>query len=657
VSTSGPDPGPVYRLRRLPALDALRGLAVIGVLLFHADLLRGGYLGVDLFFVLSGFLITSLLLAEWGERGSIDLRSFWVRRARRLFPALAAVLLAVAVVFALLHATGLAAPSELGRLRGDGLAATFYVANWRTILSGASYWDLFAAPSPLEHLWSLAIEEQFYLLWPLVLLVVLRLSPRRRARSTPLTTNESARRVVVVSLALTALSAGAMWVLYDPRHPSRAYLGTDTRGAAILMGAALAGSLTAWGPVGHDRLVRLLDGAGMVAAVGLAVAWTTLDGQSRWLYRGGFWLTEGAVVVLIACSTLGERSRVARLLARRPLIWCGLISYGLYLWHWPIYVALSPERTGLHGSPLTAVRLLATFAIAIASYRWLEQPIRRQGLRFSTLPRLTRPAIVIPVVAAVVVVALLLATSGVRQTDTPTGSTGDTSSRDLTSWPPPSARPPRATRLLVVGDSVAHSLGPLLAEAAGRPVDPHFVVAERAFPDCSILDDQLMTRSPTFTVNTNGDCDRHWSGDVTELRPELTLVVLGGGFLAQARIDGRWQHPCDDGWRVAYMDELRRQVDLIRAGGSRVALTLAPEPLGPVATLTSSAQVACFNDVIREVAASEPGILLIDLPALVCPEGSCPVTLDDEVVRADGLHYSGPGGRRVAAWILEGLTA
>src|SRR5262245_31240578 len=185
--------GPPRRvgIPHLPALDGLRGLAVIGVLLFHDNQrLKGGYLGVDLFFVLSGYLITSLLLAEFSATARIDLKAFWVRRARRLFPALLALLLAVS-----LYAKVLAAPNELVRIRGDGIATIAYVANWRAIYAGHSYWAMFAAPSPLEHTWSLAIEEQFYVLWPLLTFLVLGVS------------KGSAKALFAVTLGLALLSA------------------------------------------------------------------------------------------------------------------------------------------------------------------------------------------------------------------------------------------------------------------------------------------------------------------------------------------------------------------------------------------------------------------------------------------------------------------
>ena len=217
---------PRSTFRHLPALDGLRGLALLGVLLFHAGgALTGGYLGVDLFFVLSGFLITSLLLAEHHATGRIALGAFWTRRARRLLPALRALMPAVA-----LYGRYLARPEELHALRADALATLAYVANWRAIVSHHSYWDLFTSPSPLEHMWSLSIEEQFYLVWPLLVGGLL---------ATPLAARRGPARALLTTVVFLALASVATTTLiYSSEATSRVYLGTDTRAAGILAGAA-----------------------------------------------------------------------------------------------------------------------------------------------------------------------------------------------------------------------------------------------------------------------------------------------------------------------------------------------------------------------------------------------------------------------------------
>ena len=308
------------RLQHQPALDGLRGLAVAGVLFFHGGHLQGGFLGVDAFFVLSGFLITSLLLVEASERGRISLGAFWARRARRLLPALACVLGAVA-----LYTWLLARPDELATIRGDAFATIGYFANWRAIFNSRDYWSLFRAPSPLDHTWSLAIEEQFYLAWPL-LVAVLAIGARGR---------HAARRVLVTSVALALGSLAWMLVIFDPTNPSRAYFGTDTRVASILVGAALAAWLRLRGPTRSGAVRGALELSAIGALVLLTLAWTRLSGSSTTLYRGGLFLCALSAACVIAAAVHPRRGPVNHLFSFRPLRALGLISYGVYLWHWP----------------------------------------------------------------------------------------------------------------------------------------------------------------------------------------------------------------------------------------------------------------------------------------------------------------------------------
>ncbi|HYU58041.1 MAG TPA: acyltransferase, partial [Actinomycetota bacterium] len=398
----------------MPALDGLRGLAIAGVLLFHADHLTGGYLGVDLFFVLSGFLITSLLLGEWAADGRISLAGFWARRARRLLPALVGVLIGVAV-----YAAVWADARELGRIRGDALATLGYVANWRAIFSGNGYWDVFATPSPLEHTWSLAIEEQFYVVWPLAALAVLW---ARRG---------SARAVLTVALLLGGLSAAWMMLSYTPgADPERVYLGTDTRGAAILFGAALAAAYACWGPPARRVVRGALEVAGVLGAAALTWAWAGLDGRDDRLYRGGFLACAVAAVAVIAAAACPTPGPLGRTLSVAPLRALGAISYGLYLWHWPVYVVLTPQRSGLDGWTLTGVRIAVSVAIAVVSYALLELPIRRGALDAARL------RVVAPSAAVLAMGALLVTTAGARSVPSVPAALSDRPTADAPASPP-----------------------------------------------------------------------------------------------------------------------------------------------------------------------------------------------------------------------------
>ncbi|WP_170319885.1 acyltransferase family protein [Polyangium spumosum] len=616
MSSPAPEQNPLRRatIPHLPALDGLRGLAVLGVLLFHDGRLDGGYLGVDLFFVLSGYLIHSLLLAEWSKTGTIDLKAFWVRRARRLFPALLALLPVVAA-----YAYWLARPEELDRIRKDGLATLAYVANWRAIFSGRSYWDMFQAPSPLEHTWSLAIEEQFYVVWPLLAFGVLHLARGSR------------RVMLAVALGLALLSGAAMVWLGTRADTARAYMGTDTRGVAILLGAALACLMAERGPSKDPRVVRALDGLGVLAAAALAFAWVKLDGQNPLLYRGGFFATELCVLVLITCAAHGERSLVARALSFRPLAWVGLVSYGLYLFHWPIYVVLRPERLGLSGLLSSALRYVATFGVTLVSYHFLEQPIRKRGAP------LGRPALSLSSSVALCVGALVVGTQ--HRAVMRIGL-------QLLPWPAPE----NAVKILVVGDSAAQSLGERMhAVQSGTGT----IVFEKGTPDCSIMEGRRPARSLTNVPHAGGPCDARWASDADELHPDVTLVLLGGGFYARVELDGRWQRICDPAWDAAYAEVLGDQLVKLAGKTQRLYVARIPPPVGGWDKPELAGQVACFNRLIEKAAERDKRIHVLDLAGRLCPGGVCTLVNEGEPIRPDGMHFGGPGAKEIARWVIE----
>ena len=360
----GEQSGP--RLPHLPGLDGLRALAVGAVLLYHADIswLPGGFLGVDIFFVISGFLITSLLLAEWHEHGRIAFGQFWLRRARRLLPAV------YCLIFVVLVGTVIGFPDEVHGLRGDAIASLAYVTNWYLIFESKSYFEAMGRLSLLRHLWSLAVEEQFYIVWPLLLATLLRIGRRRLT--------------LAVILLGAGVSAGVMAALYVPEiDPSRIYYGTDTRATGLLLGAALAfvwvpGRLPAWA----GRLGRWqVDAVGLAALALLAGFVLTLNEFQPFLYRGGFALIAVAAVALIAATTHPASWLGASGLGWEPLRWIGLRSYSVYLWHWPVVSVTRPHfDVPLDGLPLLALRLIATIVLADLSYRLVETPIRRGAL-------------------------------------------------------------------------------------------------------------------------------------------------------------------------------------------------------------------------------------------------------------------------------------
>ncbi|MFN0095853.1 MAG: acyltransferase family protein, partial [Dehalococcoidia bacterium] len=377
--------------RYFPALDGLRAVAVLAVLLYHGDAswIPGGFLGVEVFFVISGFLITRMLVTPDGDRG-IDLAGFWVRRARRLLPAVMVVLAAVSLYSSVFVA------SELSGLRDDVLGALAYATNWVLIFHQESYFEAIGRPSLLQHLWSLAVEEQFYLLWPLVVWVCLRLGGRRT--------------VGAVALAGAAASTVAMWLLFDPdADPSRVYYGTDTRAAGLLLGAVFAIAAS------QGRITRapawLATAAGLAGALVLAWSFATRGEYEAGLYRGGFLLVDVATVGLIFAALHGRERLLRPALATSAMRWVGLRSYSLYLWHWPVFMLTRPHAdVPFDGLPLWALRFGLSFALAEASYRWVETPVRKGGLArwWRSLRAAGRPVLLRPGLAA----ALLVATAG-----------------------------------------------------------------------------------------------------------------------------------------------------------------------------------------------------------------------------------------------------
>lgn len=344
----------------LPGLDGLRALAVIGVLAFHDNRLNGGFLGVDLFFALSGFLITTLLIDELQQTNTIDLIGFWGRRLRRLLPAVMVLLVVVVVFFRLFADTG-----QWIIARNDVVWSQFYMANWQQIYSGSGYWDAFAAPSAFEHLWSLAIEEQFYLVWPILVIIGWRIG---RARGL----------VALTSIGIVA-SFVAMLAIYNGGDPTRVYMGTDTRSFSLLCGAFVAlPAIRQFITTGIQKFRTIASGLTIVLILIIGFMWFTVDGQSQWLFRGGLFAHSiaSALLAILVASSSGKFSLV---FSWRPLAYIGRLSYELYLWHWPVFIFCTSERLNVNDLMLTTIRLAITFALSIASYYLIEQPIRHQA--------------------------------------------------------------------------------------------------------------------------------------------------------------------------------------------------------------------------------------------------------------------------------------
>ena len=380
----------ISRVPYLPGLDGMRALAVVSVMIYHAnsDWLKGGFLGVEVFFVISGYLITLLLISEKEKTNDVDMKSFWIRRARRLLPALFVML------FMLTIWTALFERSTLGKLRGDVVAALTYSSNWYQVYTGQGY-SAANDFAPLRHLWSLAVEEQFYLIWPIVMVVLLRVGSRRVA--------DLSRWLFGIALGITILVAllyhqgpigtpqvtpEAYWHLggRDIAKADFLYLSTFTRAGGLLLGSAFA---MIWRPLALMRgplreRGPLLDGIGAAGLAVLAlmmwsVGFVGSRGADPLLFRGGFFLSAIATLAVIAAVT-HPRTLTGRALSVPVLVWVGLRSYGLYLYHWPVY-QLMRHIAGKHMKfHEFLIAMAITLVITELSYRYIETPIRKGAL-------------------------------------------------------------------------------------------------------------------------------------------------------------------------------------------------------------------------------------------------------------------------------------
>jgi peptidoglycan/LPS O-acetylase OafA/YrhL len=652
---------------RIAGLDGLRATAVLAVMGFHFGVraLPGGFLGVDLFFVLSGYLITTLLLAEHRRAGRVRLRAFWARRARRLLPCLVLVVAATC-----LYVRFVAPPGAYPELRLEALSALAFVSNWYQIAASTHYFVDTGVRSPLTQTWTLAIEEQFYLFWPVVTVVVLRLV-RRRQRAV----------VALGSLAtLGALaSATEMAVRFRPHAATtRLYFGTDTDAQSLLVGVALA-CVLASSPRLLDRTAALAPRARRAAsrwaitAVGtaglgaLAVLVHSVDGQSAFLYRGGFLVVGVAAAGLVGAVVLVPRGPLAWVLERRPLRWIGTISYGLYLWHVPLLLLLSPARTGLSGAGLDALRLGASLAVAAASYLLVERPVLRR-----TFWRTARS--LVPGAAAVgTTVAVLLLTTAPAQAAAP--------ARHFVavrrSVPPP-------PEVVVLGDSTALTLGYALSATA--PIGTRVVDGGLYGCGLAIATAASATLGATGlpmapACNSATPRDERWPALderlVATTRPGDQVLFLAGHWETQfLLVHGRWRDLAQPGFRRDEVRRLDRLVALGTAHGAHVDLLTMPcmdqdFPYGtPLAPSDTPRQRARYNGLLELVARQHPhAVSVIPYGSILCPSGTFTEQLDGVQVRtADGVHtpayvpgnvYAGNATKAVAerfyAWLAPRL--
>jgi peptidoglycan/LPS O-acetylase OafA/YrhL len=541
----------------MPGLDGLRGLGMVAMLFFHSEFswAQGGFLGLSLFFTLSGFLITSLLLAEYREYQRISLKAFWWRRFRRLAPA---ALLALA--FVVLYGAFAATAAQREGLAGDVAAAVGYAANWRMLAVGHSYAALFTTPSPVQHFWSLAVEEQFYFIFPIITAAVF------------VATKGSRKAFAGV---LGGLLAGSLVMELVSSGHDRIYYGTDTRAGEFIAGALLALWISSWRPRAVRRLETRIAFVGAGVALLLIPMWSRVALSSEWLYRGGF-----VGMGLLSCAVIAAAivpGPVRTVCSFLPFRAVGLVSYGLYLYHWPVFLWLNGPRTGLGGWSLFFVRMSVTTALALASYFFVEQPIR-------TGQRLKRPrvfwsgigalagAVVIAVVAVVPVprASQVIDASDFAAATKAFASGGRTVAPASGSTEGPDGVP-KPLRVFVVGDSTG-LLWAYGADAWGKQTG-NMVVATDAFLDCPLARGGEFRHSADEPPGAVSDyCNTlpdYWPGSMDTFKPDVVVVMGGPSSLTDRRPAGSadWYSIGDPQWDSYFWSEINRDADLLRRPG------------------------------------------------------------------------------------------
>ena len=625
--------------RYKPALDGLRAIAVLSVLAYHfgADWAKGGFLGVDMFFVLSGYLITSLLLVEWGRTGRIQFAAFWARRARRLLPALFLVLIVVAIW------ARIELPSnQWESLRGDSLWTFFYGANWHFIAAGQSYFS--STPSPLRHTWSLAIEEQFYLVWPLIVLGALHVA---RGKQWLLTT--------VCGVGIVGSFVVMQATYTEGSDPSRPYYGTDARASQLLVGALLGILLLRWTPT--SRAARLaLQWAALVAAVVIVFAFVDASDTGRTLYYGGFLVFAVCTAIVVAAVVQTTQSPLKAALSLAPIRWVGRISYGVYLWHWPIAVALDGQRTGITGWELDLLRVAATFAVAALSYYLVELPIRQRRFKQVWTPRIALPA-----AATLTIVVVLVATAGAAPPDPLAAKPGTVLGTDENTAPEVAASTGAPTqRTLLLGDSVAYTLGDALTAAAAKEGVTFRAITRLGCgmtTGVALTDEgDVISWSPGCAADTNDYIER----SLADAQPD-TVMWLSTWELSSYQVDGKdlefgtkpWNK-----WLHGQIDAVRTRVE--EAGARLVLVQIPPQAPNPTGDPKPQQAVRTehLNEIFAEYARQHPDeVAVISLEDIVCPGGApCDATVDGIVLRPkDGGHYEQEGAQWVAPQLINQL--
>ena len=677
----------------VPALDGYRGLGLIGMLCYHAGATwaQGAIFILSTFFTMSGFLITTLLLQERVGSGRVDLKQFWVRRFRRLLPASLAAL-AIVVVYGATFAD----QTQRASLRGDVLAALAYVANWRFVFSGTTYLNAVSTPSPVLHFWSLAIEEQFYLLFPVIVMVIVGVAIGRR-RSV-VSDSERVRRRMMAGLGVLLVVTFSLPFIFTMSQ-NRIYLGTDTRAPEILVGCLLA--VFMWGrhrlgdQLAPGPLRTTLRFVGPVMLVIAVTMWVVVPKTAPWIYRGGF-AAYSVVSALLVVACLDAVNLVSRVFSPAWLGWLGQRSYGIYLVHFPLFMVLSAGRTGLSFWPLFTVRVAVSVAVASVIYRYIEEPMRRGR------PRLGQPLHVLAPIAIALIVTMLFATtigarsgtvsvaaaradslripkSAVRD-DSPVVPEGSAVTIPTTTAlpaaapsptappgglvPTPMRKPARRLRMLVVGDSGALFLGVALSEWSQR--NGVFGVADYGLMGCPLITDgtEFMNGHEAATDPKCATWRTFWSTAIAETKPDLIMVATNFHDIVDRRLSpgGPVQHVGQPEYDAVLAKAWGEAIDVLSK--ARVPIMWLDNPpvrsgqnqLDHSVELSDNdpARMRRANEILAGVAATHPGVTVVPYSQffLTWPGG-----VFDPKLREDGLHVDFDGKAIVTRWLAPELLA
>jgi len=647
-----------------PSLDGIRAFSVIAVMLYHANIawLPGGFLGVEVFFVVSGFLITSLLIEEHESNGGIDLKQFWIRRARRLLPALVVMLAATAVCVAF-YATD-SAPD----FRRDVLPSLGYFSNW---------WQIFAVDTPyfaasslpvLRHLWSLAVEEQWYLIWPLLFTFIFGAKWMRPKASGAL--------LIVCSGAIMIMTS-LRFAQDDETRTNFLYLSTLTRSSGLLLGAAVAMLWRPWRKTSPSSWWRssLADTFAVASIAVIGVLMATVHVADARLYQGGLAATTIASAVVIAVVMRPNGLIIKKFFSQELFVEIGRRSYGLYLWHWPIFVVAHARDSGNR----LAVALALTVIINEFVYQYVEIPTRQGALGtwWRNRSRLSATRRLLPIlIAAVVVVSL--GVTGIKVVgieardlaiDTSTANvifSVPTTVASASSLPAAStttttiAKLPR--KMVIVGDSQAHAL------AINKPsgIEKTFVITDGSIDGCGVYDRGVGVGGTSGNFRRNfANCvgfEKSWAKSATKAKADVALVVIGAWEVLDLKINSFTfamnTSPADTMFRT----QMKRGIDALRATGATVALleVACMRPVdskgGPVPALPQrgdDTRTSHLNDLLREIAAPEDdGVFFVSGPKEWCSDPKISTSLS---YRWDGVHAYKPGAKLIFETIANSI--